>query len=493
MSKSRLFLYILSSFIAGVATGSFREIPISVIWTGFIAGLALAAARGFKNKKWVWGVLLIVFFIGIFRFEQVAQDRPDLVRWLGRDLYFTGVIWQDPDLAETSQRLKVKISSVGGVKISQPFFVLVTLRKYPAYKFGDEVKINGRLKEPENYEDFDYREYLAKEDVFATSFFPQAEKLGERKGGYIKLGLADVKNSFENKIGQILPEPYAAYLKGLLLGEKKSLPPDLIENLQKSGTSHLVVLSGYNITLVGRFFLFLLSLALVPFFISFWIATSGIILFVLATGASASAVRAAIMGILVLLAQKEGRVYGITNALVLAASLMVWQNPRILRFDAGFQLSFLATIGLVYLAPRLENFIDQKKNLFISSKKSAESGLGLKKILLETVSAQIMVLPLLIFLFGRVSLISPLTNMLILATVPYAMGIGFIGGLTGFISIILAQIIGWLVWIILAYQIKVVEIFGGLPGVSLELGRWAIMPVIILYVSVFVYWFRRQR
>ena len=327
--------------------------------------MALAVFFRRQSRRFFYGILLAVFFIGIFRFEMMAQNQPDLSPWLDKNLFFTGIVWQDPDLSEISQRLKIKIGSVGDIKTKQPFFVLATLRKYPAYRFGDEVKVYGQLKEPENFADFDYRAYLAKEDIFATSYFPQVEKISKRKGGSLKIFLADLKRSFENKIGQILPEPYAAFLKGLLLGEKKSLPPDLIESLQKSGTSHLVVLSGYNITLVGRFFLFLLSLVLVPFFLSFWIATSGIVLFVLMTGASASAVRAAIMGILVLLAQKEGRVYSMTNALVLAASLMVWQNPRILRFDAGFQLSFLATVGLVYLAPRIEGFLDRKKNLLV--------------------------------------------------------------------------------------------------------------------------------
>ena len=495
MTKSRIFLFLLLAFVAGVALRSFTAVSVFMIWAGLAAG-AMVAVSGLwrKNRNLaVYGFLLVALVAGVFRFEQVENLRPDLAEFYGKPFAARGVIHGEPEQSEKVQRIKVKIESLDGRSLNRPFYALVTLRKYPEYKIGDELEIQGLIEEPTNYRDFDYISYLERDDIFSVISFPLVEKIGENRGPKLKLILSRLKRAFEEKIDSVLPEPHAAFLKGLLLGERESLPQDLVENFKRTGTTHIVALSGYNITMVGRFFVGGLLLLTVPFRFSFWLATVGIFLFVILTGASPSVVRAGIMGILVLLAQREGRAYHMVNALVFAGAIMVFQNPKILRFDVAFQLSFLATAGLIYLAPPVEKFIDSSRNRLGFSGRSLKRPesfsdkyrlFPLKQIFVETLSAQIMVLPLLIYLFGRVSLISPLSNILVLIAVPYAMLMGFLTGFLGFISTFLGQVAGGVTWVLLEYQIRIIEFFAKIPLASVSLGSWTVVFLFFWYAYI---------
>lgn len=474
--------------MAGVLVRSFLPVSLFLVWVGVLVGL-IVGLLGFLQKKKslaLWGFFILAFFAGVFRLEMTERSRPDLNNLYGKNIVARGAVWEKPETRGQNTRLKIKIEKIGDEKAKEDIFILATLRNYPEYKLGDELKIEGVLKKPASSAEFDYAAYLAKEDVFAVSFFPRVSKIGEGETSRIKIYLAGFKTAFEEKIDRVLPEPHSSFLKGLLLGGKESLPEDLVRDFQQTGTAHIVALSGYNITLVGRFFVVILTLFLfLPFSIAFWLASAGIALFVLMAGASASAVRAAVMGILVLLSQKEGRMYNITNALIFAGALMIFQNPRILRFDAGFQLSFLATVGLIFLSPRVEVWLNRilkiKSSLkpVFSEKKTA--GLKFKQIFIETTSAQLMVLPLLVYLFGQVSFISPLVNVLVLVAVPYAMFLGFITGISGFLSGNLSMVLGWVIWALLEYKIRVIGLFAKFPAASIAVGEWVVIPIILIY------------
>lgn len=496
MTKSRIFLFLLIAFITGVAVHSFVFVPPVAMGFLAFAGTITVVWGMVRQQKMIIiaGFLLIAALLGVVRFDYEERSHPDLSMFLGKPLMLEGVVSEDPQFTKQAARLKVLIEAANSERIARPFFALVTARKYPAYRIGDTLRIRGILQAPENYSDFDYVSYLSRDDIFSTMSFPTIEKVGEGGGSKLKLFLSQIKYSFEEKIDFALPEPHAAFLKGLLLGERESLPEDLVEKFNRTGTTHIVALSGYNITLVGSFFVGILLLLTVPFRVAFWIATATIILFVMLTGASPSVVRAGIMGILVLIAQREGRMYHMTNALAFAGAVMIMHNPKILRFDTAFQLSFLATLGLVYVAPRLEFFMQRFRRSAPLLKKDGEKessiGRSLKKILLETLSAQIMVLPLLIYVFGRVSLVSPLTNLLILIAVPYAMSAGFLAGIFGFLLAPLGRIAGGAAWVVLEYQMRVIDLFSRIPFASVEIPSFAALFALLL--PLWVLWRVKQ-
>lgn len=499
MSKSRIFLWVMAAFVAGAGIRSF--IFVSYILLLFAGMAAIAAftvgARRRAPRAWIAGLCAMALLLGIFRFDMAERDRPDASEWYGKNVRIEGIVWTPPRQDQTIQRMKIKARTIDHVSVNEPFLVLATVRRFPRYRIGNRVRLGGVIEKPENFSDFDYVSYLARDSVFAVMGFPRIEKIGEDTAWRLAVMLSRVKDAFEENIDTVLPEPHAAFMKGLLLGERASLPEKLGEEFKTAGVSHIVALSGYNITLVGRSLMNGLLRFTVPFLVSFWISIAAIVLFVFMTGAAASVVRAGILGVLVLVAQKEGRAYSMTNALAFAAAAMIFHNPYILRFDAGFQLSFLATIGLVYLSPHVERWVDRwrSKLSFSAPKLSLERGrkekadgaevCGLKKIFIETLSAQIMVLPLLIYLFGAVSLVSPVANIAVLVAVPYAMAAGFAAGLFGFLSSLLGTLAGWIAWGVLEYQLRAIALFAGIPFASVEIGAWAAGPILALYGFTF--------
>lgn len=251
-----------------------------------------------------------------------------------------------------------------------------------------------------------------------------------------------LRTKIEQRINRILPEPQASFLAGILLGKKRALSEELLEKFNRTSTTHILVVSGYNITIIGAIIIGFLNFLTIPRKYSFWLALLGIIGFVWLVGLSPPVIRAAIMGILILMAIRMGRLYNITNALVLTACLMLLYDPYQLLHNISFQLSFAATIGIVYLYPRLQK---------------------LGEILGTTLSAQLAVFPFIAYYFGQISIIAPIANLLVLPVIPIAM-------LFGFLAIILGSFFAWPAWLFLTYAIKVVELLSSIPFAAIQIG-----------------------
>jgi competence protein ComEC len=211
-----------------------------------------------------------------------------------------------------------------------------------------------------------------------------------------------------------------------------------------------------------------------------WLILIGLLFFVILTGASASVVRAAIMGMIVVLAKHLGRIGKISNVLIFSAVLMVIVNPKILIWDAGFQLSFLATIGLVYLSPRL-------LPLF----KWVPKKMALQENFVSTLSAIIFTLPLILFSFQRLSIVAPLVNLLVLPVIPISMLFGFVMFLSSLVHTFFGQVIGWFTWLLLKYVVEVVELFASFSWASVEVSlSWWMM--FLLYIGLFYLILRKK-
>lgn len=197
-----------------------------------------------------------------------------------------------------------------------------------------------------------------------------------------------------------------------------------------------------------------------------------IILFAIMTGASATIVRASIMALLVIVARATHRTYAITRALFLAGFFMILHNPKILVFDSSFQLSFVATLGLIYLAPKIEQYF-----------KLVPTKWQLREFATATVATQLFVLPLILYKMGELSLVALPVNMLILASVPLTMLFGFLTGMVGFIHIILSLPFAYVTHALLTYQLKVVDLFASLPFASLHIAPFPFWLALLIYIG----------
>ncbi|MFZ2978133.1 MAG: ComEC/Rec2 family competence protein, partial [Candidatus Magasanikiibacteriota bacterium] len=345
--------------------------------------------------------------------------------------------------------------------------------------YGDTLELKCDLQKPEIINDFRYDMYLARYGVFSVCEDAKIKKIGSGEGNNILAGIFNLKNVIADRINKLWHEPNASFMAGLLYGYRGGLG-ELNDMFSRTGVTHIVAISGYNISLIASILIAICINLYIPRKKAFWLITAGIILFVIFTGASASVVRAGIMGIIVLLAKQVGRTSQVGNVLVLTAVVMSLQNPFILLWDAGFQLSFISTLGLVYITPVIRNWFDRVPEF-----------LGIRESLISTLSAITATLPLILFQFGRLSIVAPIVNILILWIIPTIMMLGFFAVVISFVFMPLGEIIAWIGWVGLQYIIKVVEFFASLKwsAVDLTVPWWG---MICLYL-VLLYWISVKR
>jgi competence protein ComEC len=257
-----------------------------------------------------------------------------------------------------------------------------------------------------------------------------------------------------------------------LYGEKGGLNQKTLDNFRTTGIVHIVVLSGANVTLIAVFLLNIFSRISRRF--GFIIGSVGILAFAIMTGGGTTTLRASIMALLAVGTQWFGREYDITRALAIAGFIMIAFNPLTLLYDISFQLSFLATIGLVYIGPLIEPFIRWMPKQF-----------ELRSNFLATIATQIFVLPLLMYSTGQVSIISIIVNLLALPFIPYAMLFGFLSSLAGFLFAPLAWILSLPTYFFLTVPLRLVDLFSRISWASVTLPQIPMWSLILCYLILF--------
>jgi len=295
----------------------------------------------------------------------------------------------------------------------------------------------------------------------------------------------------KNVIAQILPGPQASLLTGILLGDDSGIPKSVQDAFRATGTSHVIAISGYNITiLIG-----LMSLGAVRLLgrrRAFYVLVIGLLIYMLLVGASASVVRAVIMGTVFLFANRVGRQGFALNTLFLTALLMTLYDPMWL-WDVGFQLSFVATLGLILYATPLQKTVEAWLARVLPTERVKPVMDVLSDVLLVTLAAQITTIPLLAYYFKQFSFVSLLTNTLVLPAQPGLMVTGGLALLVGFISVPLGQIVGWVAWLFLAWTTGIIELTARIPGAAMPLGdvSWVLVIGYYALLAAVTWWLKQ--
>lgn len=487
MGNIKPFYIFAFGFIGGIFLNSFHKMGFSFFLMSLVIALAIFIYGKFLltdlvNKKTVFlaSFFIFAFALGLLRYEikDLPARDPILDKNLGEKVIVEGVVSDEPDKRENGVKLTLNFKNLSGDGKIFPVKGkgIMTTDFYPEFRYGDLLKIEGKLTKPKNFQNekgeiFDYVSYLAKDDIFYEISFPKVELLSSGNGNFVKTKLYDFKNKFIGNFSQSIPEPHSSLLSGLLLGAKQSLGKDLLEDFRKAGVIHIVVLSGYNITIVAE--AIMTAFSFLSKFGSMSFGVLGIVLFAVMTGGSATVIRASAMALLVVLAKSTRRQYDITRALIIVGLFMLIQNPKILVFDSSFQLSFLATLALIYVSPIVE-----KKLQFITPR------FKLREFATATIATQIFVLPLLLYKMGELSLVGLPVNILILALIPLTMLFGFLTGAISFIGVALSLPFAFASYAFLSYELKVVEIFSSLPFASISVPyfpAWLMVGVYLAY------------
>jgi len=482
MSRA-VFLYSsLSSFFIAVSLASVIDISTEV----FLFVLLLTAALfvhwlQYRSHVVLLGVLVFVFAtlgLGRFLYSDISiNSARDNFEQIEEQETIRGVVVSEAIEKETTRQFTV---------VTDETRIVVTANRFPEVFYGDVVELVGEVQLPESFETdtgrvFDYPQYLAARGVTHQMFRPEINIVDSGEGNFITRNLLRFKGAFLARLHDVIPEPHVSLLGGLVVGAQEAMGEDLIEAFRITGLIHIVVLSGYNVTIVAESIMRVLG-----FLSRKWQAVFGvfgIVLFAVLTGASATIIRASIMALLVILARITGRTYDIVRALLVTAFVMVLYNPYILLFDPGFQLSFLATLGLIFLVPLLERLFGWVSGLAT-----------LKSFVLATIATQIFVLPLLLYQVGMLSTVSVIVNVLVLPVVPTVMFFGLLTSVTGFVATALSVPFGFVSYGLLAYILKIVEWFSALPFAAIgvpQIPAWLVILLYALYAGGIYFVFKR--
>ncbi len=412
-------------------------------------------------------VLLCAVSVGSLRFLYSEMNLSGSARaeQVGESVTLEGVVVREPDVRERTTQLTVRVGEE---------LILVRADRYVGVSYGDRVTVTGELEIPTEFttdlgRTFNYEGYLRAQGVIYLISFADVTVLARGEGNLLISGLLSVKQAFIGELEGVLPEPQVGLAQGLLLGVKRGLGEELEADFRATGIIHIVVLSGYNVALVITFVLYGLAF-LLPLRARLVVGLIAITTFAILVGLSATVLRASVMAALLLAARFFGRTYVIVRALVVAGILMLMVNQHLLVFDVGFQLSFVATLGLIVLAPWLQARFE-----------SVPAWLGTREFLTATVAAQLFVTPLLLYQIGEFSVVSVLVNVLVLPAVPVAMLLTFLTGLSAFVFVPLATVVAYPTYLTLSYIIMVAERFAALPFASVAVPAFPFVVVVAAY------------
>jgi competence protein ComEC len=495
-ARSTFTILFLLAFLAGVAGANFLSLPTE--WLAGTTGLGLILSLLGRKKipALLLGLSILGLSLGWLRFDLAQHEANpgtlDFYNDSEERVQIVGIVTEDPDRRADHTKLTIAVSSLqlltenNNTNVNNDHDtsgnVLVKLARLPAYDYGDELRITGQLQTPFETAEFSYKDYLARYGVHSVMYYPRATRLSKNHGNFFFAALYAFKQNFEAKINQIFPEPQASFEAGLLTGSRRGIPDAILADFNETGLTHIIAISGYNIALVIAFAVGLFGQRVARRW-QFPLVASLVITFTLFVGAGPSVVRAAITGLLAFYALTEGRQYHIGLAITATAAVMVAWTPAILLNDVSFQLSFAAVLGLLFVAPVFEKWAEKIPNKF-----------AIRESLLMTMSAQVTAVPLIVFYFDRLSLVSPLANVLVAPAIPLAMLAGFLAVLVGWIFLPAGIILGFAAYGLLNYILWIAEKLAAVPLASVEVGFFG--PVLVgVYYFVLVGWLimRRQK
>jgi competence protein ComEC len=394
------------------------------------------------------------------------------------------MVTEEPDIRDRYCLLTFSASeiTVNDEKKEVSGAALIRVPRYPAYHYGDVLKVTGRLKTPPQFEDFDYRTHLARQGIYSVIYYPEVEVLDRDQGIQPLQWIYSLRGRLSASLTRALPEPQGSLAQGILLGLRGNIPDSLNQAFSRTGTAHLLAISGLNISIIIAL---LLSLFTLLFgrqrSIYIWLTLALIWLYALLAGMHPPVIRATIMGSLFLIAVYLGRQGSAIIALTFAAAVMVGIQPHLL-WSISFQLSFLAMAGLILFYPYFQTWGEKGvARLFKNKEKIVPIASIITDVFAANLAAIVAVAPLIAYNFGIVSLVGLPATFFSLPALPFIIVTSAVVAFVGLITSVAAQVLSWLAWLFLSYLVLLVEGFDALPYASLEVTAISVWYVLGYY------------
>ncbi|TET67546.1 MAG: DNA internalization-related competence protein ComEC/Rec2 [Dehalococcoidia bacterium] len=465
------------AWVAGIFLGAEFRLPLAFILSGLIPLPLLFFLRQRKKIIILSSLSLITLFAAAtysYSSQHIVTE-SDLRFYNDRGITeIKGVVSRDPEVRDKSTHLHLQATEIKqdeewrAVKGKALLFV----PRYPTYRYGDVLRVSGKPETPAQFNDFDYKGYLAHQGIHTTMLYPKIEIEARGRGFKPLEWVYSLRNHVADTLSMVLPEPQASLAQGIILGIRGNISLATKTDFVRTGTAHLLAISGLHLGIIAGI---MLSIGIWLFgrrrYGYIWLALGTIWIYALLTGMHPPVVRGAIMASLFLTAELLGRQRSAITALTFAAAVMVGISPYILG-DAAFQLSFLAMAGLVFLFPAFQTL----------GRKAVRTTLGEDGVSVSvanvisdtfsvTLAAIIAVWPVVAYYFGIISFVGPLATFLALPALPGIIIAGVITGGLGLIVLPAAQLVGWLAWLFLSYMLLVVSGLAASPLAFIEVGR----------------------
>ncbi|HEY40516.1 MAG TPA: DNA internalization-related competence protein ComEC/Rec2 [Dehalococcoidia bacterium] len=493
-------IYLSCAWIIGIYLGLIYNLPLPVLLICLVTLPLPFVLRRHRKSAILIALSSLLICGGILRFqpELTAADAGSLQYYNGQGVTeIKGVIDDDPETGDKTTHLRFSAREVkaNGEWHEVTGSALLYVRPYPTYSYGDVLLVTGELEEPPQFEDFDYADYLARQGIYSTVLYPRIEVVDTGQGNPFLGWVYSLRHRLADTIAEVLPEPQASLVQGVVLGMRSNIPESLRTDFARSGTTHLLAISGLHLSIVTGILLAIGSrLFGRRYHIYIWLALVAIWSYAVITGMNPPVVRAAIMASLFLAAELLGRQRSAITALTFAGAVMVGISPQIL-WDASFQLSFLAMVGLIFVAPWLQAQGRRTIGATLGESGIAASVAGyISDTFCVTLGIIVIVWPLIAYYFGIVSLVAPLATFLALPALPGIIVTGALAAGLGIIALPIAQVVGWLAWLFASYMLAVVSGMAAFPLSSIDVGTVDARLVWACYVvTAGVIWVYRRR
>jgi len=492
-------LYISAAFLTGLLMGPLTYWPIWLPVAAMPVFLCAIIIRRHRKALIIATVCLLALAGGALRYQSSLHtlDSTMLQYYNGRgDAKITGTVAGYPQVKGSSLEFKFSASeiSVSGNVTNITGNALVLMPFYSQLHYGDRLELYGKPGTPQQFDDFDYEGFLSNQGIHSVIYYPRSILLDAGGGIAPMAWIYGLREGLAASLSACLPEPQGSLASAILLGLRGSLPDSLMQSFYATGTTHLIAISGMNLTIV----LGMIFAAAIWFFgrkngLYIWLSLALIWLYTILTGLPASMARAAIMGSVFLLAELLGRQRSGPAALALAGALMAAVDPAVLR-DISFQLSFLSMLGLVYITPHLTSFAVPPR-----TGKGSNYAYYLKMFVVisfgATIAAVAATWPITAINFHAFSLVSAPATVFAMPSFPGIIITSMLTSVAGIIWQPLGIVIGWVAWLLLSYFMLVVQVFSSIPVAyiqNVQLQPWQAIAYYVLLAGLLLFLNYRQ-
>jgi competence protein ComEC len=475
-------VWLALGWVAGIVLAHSVNLDASfAIYAALVSLGALLIAWG---SRWRWAYLaLLAACLGAWRVAILPDYAPISAYHQQGGIALTGRVASPPDARDAGQQFILEVESLfDGQERAMTGRVLAQVALTEDVRLGQRVRVGGFLYPPGQSDRFSYADYLARQGV--SSVLPNAwlEVLDAQAPPSLQGWLAELRQGAQATITRALPDPLAALLVGILLGNERLIDPALDDAFARVGAAHIVAISGFNMMLVAGVTQRLLQQITGRAGLSALMAIVFVLLYTLLVGGSAAVWRAALMASLLIVAPLLGRRTFLPASLAFVVLLLSLENPLVL-WDLGFQLSLAAILGIVTLAEPLSAGLRRLLRRVLPPRWAERAAAWLNEPIAVSLAAQALTAPLIALSFERLSLVSLPVNLLVLPVQPYILILGGVAVLLAPLLAPLAQLMLWGVGLLLAWTIQVVRAFAALPwaDVAWSPAPWGVTALFALF------------